>query len=80
MLTIPSPQGGRWMEYETRRQSGVNIIPGSVKGLLQAIRHLQRGGMVMTGIDRPVPLRTPTPGRVFLADRRLFPRIMYSWH
>ena len=61
VLTIPSPQGGRWMEYETRRQSGVNIVPGSVKGLLQAIRHLQRGGMLVTGIDRPVPDPDPRP-------------------
>jgi KDO2-lipid IV(A) lauroyltransferase len=61
VLTIPSPQGGRRMEFETRRQSGVNIVPGSVKGLLQAIRHLQRGGMVVTGIDRPVPNPDPRP-------------------
>ena len=61
VLTIPDPQGGRRLEYDTRMQSGMNIVPGSVKGLLRAIRHLQQGGMVVTGIDHPVPEPDPRP-------------------
>lgn len=54
-LTLPDPQGGRRMEYEMRKRTGMNILPASVSALRQAIRHLQRGGMVVTGIDRPIP-------------------------
>jgi lauroyl/myristoyl acyltransferase len=55
VLTIPDPQGGRQMEYESRRRAGVNILPVSVGALRRALRHLQRGGFVATGIDRPIP-------------------------
>jgi lauroyl/myristoyl acyltransferase len=55
VLTIPHPAGGRRMEFETRQRSGVNLIPGSMQGLLRAVRHLQHGGIALTGIDRPVP-------------------------
>jgi phosphatidylinositol dimannoside acyltransferase len=54
VLTIPNPQGGRLMEYETRRRTGMNILPASVGALRQALKYLQRGGMVLTGIDRPI--------------------------
>ncbi len=54
-LTLPDPQGGRRVEYEMRRRAGMNIIPTSVSALRKAIKHLQQGGMVVTGIDRPIP-------------------------
>lgn len=54
VLTIPHPTGGRRMEYEVRKQTGMNLIPASVGALKQALKHLQRGGMVLTGIDRPI--------------------------
>jgi phosphatidylinositol dimannoside acyltransferase len=54
VLTIPNPKGGRHIEYEIRRQTGMNLMPASVGALRQALKHLQRGGMVLTGIDRPV--------------------------
>jgi phosphatidylinositol dimannoside acyltransferase len=38
-----------------RQQMGVHIVPGTVAGLRQAFRHLERGGTVLTGMDRPVP-------------------------
>jgi lauroyl/myristoyl acyltransferase len=52
-LTIPDPQGGRQLEFEIRKRTGLNLVPGTVNGLRKAIRYLQRGGMVVTGIDRP---------------------------
>ncbi|RPJ26787.1 MAG: hypothetical protein EHM33_10320 [Chloroflexi bacterium] len=55
VLTIPDPQGGRRMEYEMRKRIGMKVVPASVSALRQAIKHLQRGGMVVTGIDRPIP-------------------------
>lgn len=54
-LTLPDPQGGRRLEYEIRKRTGMNIIPASVGALRMAIKHLQQGGMVVTGIDRPIP-------------------------
>jgi lauroyl/myristoyl acyltransferase len=54
VLTIPNPRGGRQIEYEIRKRTGMNLLPASVAAFRQAIDHLQRGGMVLTGIDRPV--------------------------
>lgn len=53
-LTIPNPDGGRQMEFEIRKNMGLNLVPGSVSGLRQAMRHLQQGGLVVTGVDRPI--------------------------
>ena len=55
VLTIPDPQGGRRVEYEMRRRTGMNLVPASVSALRQAVKHLERGGIVLTGMDRPVP-------------------------
>ncbi len=54
-LTIPDPQGGRRLEYEMRSRTGLTLLPASAGALRQAIRHLQHGGVVLTGIDRPIP-------------------------
>jgi lauroyl/myristoyl acyltransferase len=53
-LTIPNPQKGRQTEFELRQQSGVNLFPASVDGFRYALKYLQRGGVVLTGIDRPI--------------------------
>jgi lauroyl/myristoyl acyltransferase len=55
VLTIPEPRGGRRMEFEMRRRTGMNLVPVSVGALRQALRHLQQGGVILTGIDRPIP-------------------------
>jgi lauroyl/myristoyl acyltransferase len=39
----------------------MNLIPASVAAFRQALKHLQRGGMVLTGIDRPVEQPDPHP-------------------
>jgi len=54
VLTIPDPRGGRLIEYEMRKKTGMNLIPASLSTLRQAMKHLEQGGMVLTGIDRPV--------------------------
>jgi lauroyl/myristoyl acyltransferase len=61
VLTLPDPQGGRRLEFEIRRRTGMNLIPASVNGMRQAIRHLRQGGIVLTGIDRPHPEYEPRP-------------------
>ena len=55
VLTIPNPQGGRRVEYEMRKQTGMNVKPASLSTLRNAIQHLEQGGMVVTGMDHPVP-------------------------
>ncbi len=86
-LTLPDPQGGRRLEYEIRKKTGMNIIPASVSALRQAIKHLERGGLVVTGIDRPIPKPAACPrffGRpaalpmhhVFLATKARVPVIV----
>ena len=54
VLTIPDPTGGRRMEYEIRKRTGMNLVPASVGALRKALKQLQKGGMVLTGIDRPI--------------------------
>ena len=54
VLTIPNPKGGRQVEYEIRKRTGMKLIPASVSAFRQALKHLQRGGLVVTGIDRPI--------------------------
>lgn len=55
VLTIPDPQGGRGVEFEMRKRMGMKIIPASVGALRSAIHHLQNGGTLVTGLDRPIP-------------------------
>ena len=55
VLTIPDPQGGRRVEYEMRKEMGMNIVPASVSALRGAIKHLEKGGTLVTGLDRPIP-------------------------
>ncbi len=54
VLTIPNPRGGRRVEYEIRCRAGMNLLPASIAAMRQAVHHLQRGGIVLTGMDRPV--------------------------
>ena len=60
-LTIPDPQGSQRMEFEMRKRTGMNLVPVSFKAIRQALCHLQRGGMVVTGIDRPTPSPKASP-------------------
>lgn len=55
ILTIPDPQGGRRKEFEMRKKTGMNLVPASVSALRKALKHLEQGGIVLTGIDRPIP-------------------------
>jgi phosphatidylinositol dimannoside acyltransferase len=54
VLTIPDPQNGRRLEFEMRKRTGMNLVPASISGMKQARNQLASGGVVLTGIDRPV--------------------------
>ena len=55
VLTISNPQGGRKLEYDIRKRTGMNLLPASLKTIRMALQHLEKGGFVATGIDRPLP-------------------------
>lgn len=86
-LTIPNPEGGRQLEYEMRQRVGMKLLPASVGAFRQAIKHLQQGGMVVTGIDRPIPAPEARPRffnrpaalplhHIFLATKTHVPIVM----
>lgn len=70
VLTIPDPQGGRRAEYERRKKAGMNLVPASMSALRRAVEHLERGGVVLTGMDRPVAKPKSRP-RFFGQDSSL---------
>ncbi len=60
-LTLPNSEGGRALEFQRRVELGIQLVPGSFEGIRKAIRFLQQGGIVVTGIDRPNEIYTPQP-------------------
>jgi phosphatidylinositol dimannoside acyltransferase len=42
-------------QHKIRRQTGLEILPASVSSFRTAIRRMKAGGIVMTGVDRPIP-------------------------
>jgi len=55
VLGLPEFKGGYQWQHEMRLKSGVDVIPISLSSMRKAVDHLQRGGLVATGIDRPIP-------------------------
>ena len=93
VLTIPNPQGGRKLEYDIRKRTGMNLLPASLNTLRMALHHLEKGGFVATGIDRPLPdpkhypkfFGRPAPlptHHIFLASKAQVPVMVMipRWH
>jgi len=55
ILAIATPTGGYLWQNRMRATPGVEITPISSKALLKAVDRLRKGGIVVTGVDRPVP-------------------------
>ncbi len=53
VLTIPDLPGGYRQQYEMRKRTGMNLVPASLTALRAAVEHLQAGGLLLTGMDRP---------------------------
>ena len=56
-LVLSYPQPGkayRW-QNEMRQKAGLELLPASTASLRRAVKRLQCGGIVATGIDRPLP-------------------------
>ncbi|MBN1178715.1 MAG: hypothetical protein JXD18_05860 [Anaerolineae bacterium] len=54
-LAYATPGSGYKWQNKMRRESGIDIVPASMTSLRQAIRRLEEGGSVITGMDRPLP-------------------------
>jgi KDO2-lipid IV(A) lauroyltransferase len=55
ILTYSQPEGGYVTMNTVRESSGLEITPISSSSLMQALRRLKDGGIVVTAIDRPIP-------------------------
>lgn len=53
-LSLANPQAGTHILNELRAKAGFEITPIAPESLRQAIRRLKRGGIVITGVDRPI--------------------------
>jgi lauroyl/myristoyl acyltransferase len=62
-LALTLPQGTEAIEWqhELRRRSGLEILPASIHNLRLVIKRLEAGGMVTTGVDRPMCEPKVTP-------------------
>lgn len=48
-----NPEAVEW-QHKFRRRSGIDIVPASISTFRQAIKRMRQGGVVLTGVDRPV--------------------------
>jgi KDO2-lipid IV(A) lauroyltransferase len=56
-LAISVPQPGKGYEWQNnfRRQNGLEIMPASLAAIKRAASLLEQGGVVISGLDRPIP-------------------------
>jgi len=58
-LSLPDPDQGTRVINALRRRRGIDMTPLEVGSLRHALQRLRRGGVVLTGIDRPVSSADP---------------------
>lgn len=63
-LSYPNPSRGYVWQNNLRNQRGMEVLPMTVSALRNARERLQAGGVVLTGIDRPLN-ETPYHPRFF---------------
>jgi phosphatidylinositol dimannoside acyltransferase len=56
-LALGVPQPGKGYEWQNnfRRKNGVQVAPASLASIKAAAQILAQGGIVLTGLDRPIP-------------------------
>lgn len=54
ILSYPQPPGGYQIQNKIRQESGIEMTPMSVEAFRKARERLRRGGIVLTGVDRPL--------------------------
>lgn len=55
VLSYPQPPKGYQLQNRIRQESGLEMTPMSVASVQQARQRLRNGGVVLTGLDRPLP-------------------------
>ena len=55
MLSLANPQAGFHLLNYLRATAGFEVTPITPQSLRAAIRRLKSGGIVLTGVDRPIP-------------------------
>lgn len=55
VMTVPNPHGGYESQNAIREDSGLEVTPVCLESLRRASRRLADGGVVVTGLDRPIP-------------------------
>jgi lauroyl/myristoyl acyltransferase len=55
MLSLANPQAGFHLLNYLRAKAGFEVTPITTGSLRAAIRRLKSGGIVLTGVDRPIP-------------------------
>jgi lauroyl/myristoyl acyltransferase len=55
MLSLANPQAGFHLVNYLRAKAGFEVTPITPQSLRAAIRRLKSGGIVLTGVDRPIP-------------------------
>ena len=69
-LSLSEPSTGNRMQNWLRRKRGIVVTPIGVSALRLAVARLRNGGVVLTGVDRPVSL-DDEPVSLFGAPARL---------
>ena len=60
-LTLPEQPGGYKQHDIIRQNYGIDAVPASMASLKYAAQFLKEGGVVATGVDRPLPESTYRP-------------------
>ena len=55
VLSYPQPHGGYQWQNRLRKDIGIDISPTSTESLRRAKARLRAGGVVITGLERPLP-------------------------
>jgi len=54
-LGVPNPGKGYEWQNEFRRENGIEVLPASMSTIKLAAEVLDAGGVVISGLDRPIP-------------------------
>lgn len=87
VLTLSQLPKGYQQQFEMRKQSGMELMPVSKTALRKSVDYLKQGGVVLTGMDRPMEVPTYRPrffgrpsalpvGHIYLALKAQVPLIV----
>jgi len=74
VLSYPNPGSGYQLQNEIRKSFGMDVVPlGDSRLEAEIVEHLKAGGVVATGVDRPVPNRKKRHYTQFFGRRSPLP-------